>query len=939
MSGSSSTEGPEEEVKYEEDVEDVVVVTSENGQEDMVEQHQEDTTTTTTSPFKDHFTLTLPSSAVRFRGTNIQVHELRSSQIQLQEQRTSSQTYLVKKVPNERTCGLNILRLFYTLVSLFFAGILFIFCFQVLLFLFMGLVADIGVTDDASVAEFVSSVASIPIFVYGLASVMALAGGFVVDTWNGHVFLRTVGQWSLVLTEWIALCVYLGIPIVTWIIALFQGTDHWWAITSMTWFCCVAVLFTFYCIAVVWYEVQASWHLLKQMNTTTTTTSRWHMFQSAIQHRQRYQLSGSMIYVRMTNIQQEDQVPKQDSISLYSRMTLLHCCCTRRLYQVVDPPERLYSTEDILGTRQFVTSNTWSLEKIYCSNQRSQSVAIVRGPSALLPGQMRSSLVCSIGGNAIALLLLIALLVWLEGKGVFILFLTILILLGCIPRFRSTFRVYKMYRDVINAQTAELPETESDTDGIYQSYERYRITQPRPWLCWFSFVFEVAILFLWPLITLFVTANYEVGTVFLVVSIISVIRYYLNPAILIKEVGSFEIVNPDEVKSAKSGPYADKEWKAKSRLTSILLQVARGSSRRVWVWIFAIVAFIIFIFAIASLGTSTEDSKSDAEEIVLLPRDNFVYEPTPNLPYPTCRLAKGLEIPFSNSTGLADYAFLAVLAYQPPDLFQDKLDDWFGEGVAKDETDTVREFRQEIKGGQAAVSYHLVSFPGNLAVVVVRGSTTPWEWLTDAQLWGAAAIAGIGRFLLPFGEIWNPILDQLLKAVSWVESENLQEVALYQQTTSFVEALQASGNFSSLHITGQSLGGGISLITGAQTKIPAIAISGPNLKLSRKTFDPSIGKDEINEYLFNVVPERDFIPRIDDLGPLYQNIQCRAPKNSIWGCHSSVRSLCEIMYRCGSFNRPALCDCATKFGYPEAAQFAGESSFTDICGTRRDNIG
>ena len=283
------------------------------------------------------------------------------------------------------------------------------------------------------------------------------------------------------------------------------------------------------------------------------------------------------------------------------------------------------------------------------------------------------------------------------------------------------------------------------------------------------------------------------------------------------------------------------------------------------------------------------------------------------------------------------------MAYQPPDTFQEKLDLWFGDGVAKDEVELTLEFRKQVSGGNAAVSYHLVSFTNSqgdqIAVVVVRGSTTSWEWMTDAQLWSGAAIAQIVRGILPLGEVFTPIIHQLLNGVSFLESDSLEEVALYQQTTQFVRLVQQSGLYTAVAITGQSLGGGISLITAAQTGIPGIAISGPNNMLSRETFSPAFTRDDITQFLFNVIPERDIVPRIDDVGMQHQEIRCRAKKNDLFGCHSSIRSLCEIMYSCGSGNRPPLCECATKFGYPEAMFVQGNQSYTDVCGTCRTNDG
>jgi len=500
----------------------------------------------------------------------------------------------------------------------------------------------------------------------------------------------------------------------------------------------------------------------------------------------------------------------------------------------------------------------------------------------------------------------------------------------------------------------ENDDDDDDDANIYQIFENYRIATPTRTTRWCMFTLEVAVLVIWPIIALFVVGNYPVAVFFLVLSLISLVRYYLNPSILLQELGSLEAVYRHKVSrmSAKAeteegsrlqnDPTPDEKrrlWNAKSRLFAILTNVTSGNTRVLWNYVFFIMAFAVIILTVQALAESAEDSVSSGDEVVLTPTGDFVYEPQPNLPYPTCGLAKGLEIPNVNVTALADYAFLAMLAYQPPEVFQERLDDWFGQGVATEEVELVQQFRQEVYGGNAAVSYHVVSFENSLGVVVVRGSTTAWEWLTDAQLWSAAALAQVVRGILPFGEVFTPIIHQLLNGMSFIESNSLDEVALYKQTTELVRYLQATGNYAKIHITGQSLGGGISLITGAQTKIPAIAISGPNNKLSRKTFDPIFSLDDTKQFLFNVIPERDIVPRVDDRGMQHQEIRCRARPNDLFGCHSAIRSLCEIMYTCGSYNRPPLCECATNFGYPEAKQVGGNQSYTDICGTCRTNDG
>jgi hypothetical protein len=66
--------------------------------------------------------------------------------------------------------------------------------------------------------------------------------------------------------------------------------------------------------------------------------------------------------------------------------------------------------------------------------------------------------------------------------------------------------------------------------------------------------------------------------------------------------------------------------------------------------------------------------------------------------------------------------------------------------------------------------------------------------------------------------------------------------------------------------------------------------------ISRDTFQPKLTEDALNTKVFNVMPNRDLIPRVDDPGNLFQKILCRAPiDGSLFACHSITRSLCEIV--------------------------------------------
>ena len=115
-------------------------------------------------------------------------------------------------------------------------------------------------------------------------------------------------------------------------------------------------------------------------------------------------------------------------------------------------------------------------------------------------------------------------------------------------------RIYKRYQDVLHAQQEELDADAHGTDrssveereGIFQTFETYRVTRPRICLCCIVFFLWVVIIILWPVIILFVTENYPVGGIFIVVSIVSTTRIFFDPAILIVETGSFDIINQED---------------------------------------------------------------------------------------------------------------------------------------------------------------------------------------------------------------------------------------------------------------------------------------------------------------------------------------------------------------------------------------------------------
>jgi len=787
------------------------------------------------------------------------------------------------------------------------------------------------------------------------------------------------GRFSGVLTEWITFFVFLGVPVIVMIITLFAGIDNWWELTAISWFSCICIFYIVFAATVVGVENRACWEVTR--NRYDDDDDSWHqLVRRAVLLRQRSFWGGKQHCTYLSKgafdggleTDGDDHViedTRRTRSSLYSKFIAWKWWSTNGglgLFEKLETPERIYNLADVKNERPFVTADTWSLESIYCRSVNSRYVAVLTGPQALTRAQMRSSIVCALLGNFLILLIVAALLVWLDMPSFAVLTVVILVVVFfTYPGLKTSYGIFQMAEDlvlaakvakkdddaaegsVVKAEPAhdgklimdsdkkgtieEEPETvEEDpeageqakmsaftlsvdeNEGIYQVWETRRVTTVTELMCWILFGLEFSIFFFWPLYALYLIGNNATATLFFFVALFSALRTYFNAAIVLEETGTLDLVDGEK------GSHL--HWQNMSRLSIIVTKITRSRGRILWMGIllFVLVAFLgLFGLAIFQEGDTSSDF-----EFTYLP--DFEYVQQDDLTYPTCSFGKGLDALGSGSTDMSDFAYLAALAYRDTSITQTELDKWFGfsnetnSSVAVNKPAVVDEFRMDTDRYKSQVSYKMITFPEvNLAMVCIRGTTNAWDALTDAQLWSAAAIFQGLRMLLPLGDLTTPVLHRMIRLISYLSSESANRVAFYRQTTQFVEFLQDSNVYDSIQVTGHSLGGGLSIITGAQTGVPAVALSGPNGLLSRDTFDPPITKDALNTLTFNIVPDRDIVPRLDDVAKLNQHIRCTAPANDFLACHDGRRSLCEIIYSCGTNNRPALCDCVTEFGYPE----------------------
>ena len=133
---------------------------------------------------KDHFTLSHPTTIIRYRGSSnaARIIEDADKQYILEEADTKDGKHEITiRQLQDSSEGVQFLRALYALVTSFWTGFFFIFCVQILLFVFLDLAIQFGITsgDEPQYLAGLGVLLSILPFVHGLASALVIAGVYV----------------------------------------------------------------------------------------------------------------------------------------------------------------------------------------------------------------------------------------------------------------------------------------------------------------------------------------------------------------------------------------------------------------------------------------------------------------------------------------------------------------------------------------------------------------------------------------------------------------------------------------------------------------------------------------------------------------------------------------------------------------------------------------
>lgn len=422
----------------------------------------------TVKKFKDHFTLNIPSSTIRYRDRNAAARVIEEMEAQFVIEETNQVDESGQKTHQieirrilDASEGVRFLRIGYALVTAFWTGFLFVFCLQVLLFLVLDLAIEMGATSkgEQNLWKAFGALLAMPTLVYGLSSAMVIAGSYIMDTIRGHYLIRNFAFRSIapVTVEWMFFCFFLGFPSIVMCLSLLSRSDSWWEITLLFWFSCILAFFCIFCFNVIWYEFKACWEVIRN-RYNDDNDGFFHVLRICILLRQvaTYSAKKSITYISYGSIIDAEATDKaetranmipqsyEEKISWFAKTSMY-----KRLIKwgwfidLAGREERYYKIDDVRDVRPYVTSYTWNLEKIFCRRKNSRYIMIVKGPGAVTREQMRSSLFCSIIGSCLIAFLVFSILYYLGMGVVFSMFGVAIGILIFYPSIRSTVRLYR----------------------------------------------------------------------------------------------------------------------------------------------------------------------------------------------------------------------------------------------------------------------------------------------------------------------------------------------------------------------------------------------------------------------------------------------------------------------------------------------------------------
>ncbi|UJR21452.1 hypothetical protein I4U23_024537 [Adineta vaga] len=274
---------------------------------------------------------------------------------------------------------------------------------------------------------------------------------------------------------------------------------------------------------------------------------------------------------------------------------------------------------------------------------------------------------------------------------------------------------------------------------------------------------------------------------------------------------------------------------------------------------------------------------------------------------------------------IEDMILFAALAYQPTEMLQDEIENFYPRETQQTKTMFVDIENSQFQAhGYGNVTYFTL-VTKNAVIVSIRGTKLLYEWLIDFDTWNEAFLYQVLSILFPWSKLFPEYMTaRIIKHLSILErlvstnmkQLNKQRFYLQQLVPKLKRIRQLYRNKRSFILVGHSLGGGLAKLAGSallnETSV-VVSVSGPGITYSHTKTDETkaIPMADIHKKIFNIYHDRDVVSWSDKQEGLQQEITCPLKYNFLQ-CHYINPFMCAVIQQCGNtkqfkFNQ-AICE-------------------------------
>jgi hypothetical protein len=259
---------------------------------------------------------------------------------------------------------------------------------------------------------------------------------------------------------------------------------------------------------------------------------------------------------------------------------------------------------------------------MYCHSGNARTMYAVNGENAITGPQVFSTFLCLGLGLGLTILSVVGLLVWMGQSAAFVFSIGIVILVCCVlPVVVSSLQLHRTYKDV----KAEKGEMVDSDETVYKIWQTYTVSKPKEWYCWLRLGLDIILLFLYPLISMFVAGAYKNATTFLVLGFFSFMRIYFDASWILSELGSIsnvDLVAEDKVENVMGGLAGEstknRDLFRRARASEVMGKITRSRALGRWMWIFGLFALLVFGMLLQSQDVSGEWEPQGTNEQTML---------------------------------------------------------------------------------------------------------------------------------------------------------------------------------------------------------------------------------------------------------------------------------------------------------------------------------